>query len=122
MSANCISSKPLQWNWRSVTQGNTFPATNIVESLSDTDLVRVQIKFKDVDGVLLVDLDSDDVGITINDATAGSWDFTIDAMDAATTATFDPGKYYYDLKITDSAGIVNTDFKDEWTILPRITD
>ena len=113
---------PLKWNWPAVIQGDTYPATQITESASDTDLARVRVKVADVDGVTAITLDSDTTGVTITTATAGAWDFQIDAIQSATTTSLPAGIYSYDLETTDDAGTVRTEFSGSWQIHPQITD
>ena len=113
---------PQKWNWTAVIQGDTYPATQITESASDTALARVRVKVADVDVVTVLTLDSNTTGITITTATAGSWDFQIDAITAATTSALPAGIYSYDLETTDDAGTVRTEFSGSWQIHPQITD
>lgn len=113
---------PQKLCWPSVKQGDTYPATRFEESLSDTDLVRVRIKVKDADDVELLSLDSDTTGITIISATAGAWEYEIDEILPVTTETLPVGVHNYDQEITDSAGVVTTDFEGTWRILKKYTD
>jgi hypothetical protein len=112
--------KPYPWNWATITAGDTYPAERWVESESDntTTLVRVRIKIKDVDGATFATLDSDTTGITINAATAGAWDWTVESFTAPTV----PGIYRMDMEWTDSAGVIFTEASGTWEILEQITD
>jgi hypothetical protein len=111
--------KPLKWDWAAVTTGDTFPATNITDSGSDTALVRVRVKVKaSGEATASLTLDSSSTGITITNATAGAWNFTIDMIQVALAA----GTYSYDLETTDSAGTVRTEFAGTWEILEETTN
>ena len=112
---------PLVWDWEGITAGDTYPACNITETEADTTLARVRVKIK-LDGTLKLTLDSDSTGVTLNSTGAGGWDFTIDAIPAATTATLAAGYYDYDLETTDTNGTVRTEFSGCWPILGQITD
>jgi hypothetical protein len=61
-------------------------------------------------------------GITITTATAGAWDFSIDAMSAATTDAYTPGVYTYEMDVTEASGVVTTILKGEWNLIARIPD
>lgn len=113
---------PLEWEWVPITQGDTYPAINITETLADTDLVRVRLKVKDSNGNILLSLDSDIAGITINVATAGAWDFTIDEMPEETTAAIIAGTHRYDMEFTYDSGTVRTEFAGDWQIHTQISD
>ncbi len=113
---------PLVWNWTAITRGDTYPATRIQEEDATTDLVRVRLKVRATGGTLLLSLDSAASEITIDDDTAGSWDFTIPAISAEVTATIRHGVHNYNIEITDSAGTVRTEFSGTWEILPQITN
>ena len=112
---------PLYWNWSSITQGDTYPACNIKETQSDTELIRVRVKIK-LAGVIALTLDSNSSGITLNSTGAGEWDFTIEAIPATATTALAPGCYDYDIETTSANGVVRTEFKGNWEILPQITD
>jgi hypothetical protein len=114
---------PLEWDWTPVTKGDTFPSIRIQETSSEVDCARVRVKIK-ASGVATasLELDSDASGITITDGTAGAWDFTIDTITAAQTASLSAGFYTYDIETTDAAGNVKTEFCGTWQILPQITD
>ena len=111
-----------RWDWAPVTQGDTYPACQITESGSDSDLSRVRIKFKGPDGTTALVLDSSTSGITITTATAGAWDFQIDTISPATTAALDSGFYSYDMEFTTDAGTVSTLFCGVWQVIKQITD
>tara|TARA_R110001632_G_scaffold176126_1_gene295845 strand:- start:298 stop:651 length:354 start_codon:yes stop_codon:yes gene_type:complete len=115
-----LNLEPFRWSWATCTAGDTYPAENWLESDSDnaTTLSRVRIKIKDSAGTVFSTLDSDTSGITINVATAGAWDWTIEALTAPTTA----GIYTLDMEHTDSAGVVFTETTGQWKILPQVTD
>ena len=112
---------PLRWDWAGITAGDTYPASNITETEADTTLARVRVKIK-LAGVVALTLDSNASGITLNSTSAGGWDFTIDAISAATTAGLAAGYYDYDLETTGSNGVVRTEFTGNWEIFPQITD
>lgn len=111
---------PLKWDWAPITQGDTFPATLITETSADTDLSRVRVKIKAAGSTsAALFLDSQTTGVTIGNATAGAWSFTIGAISTSSLAA---GVYSYDLETTDSAGTVRTEFSGTWEILTQITD
>jgi len=116
-----LNLKPLRWDWASATVGDTYPACVITETEADTTLSRVRIKIKDADGVLKLTLDSNTTGITINNAAAGAWNFTIGEISATDTATLTAGFHDYDLEIT-AGGKVRTEFSGTWELLPQITN
>lgn len=118
-----LNLKPMVWNWPPLTRGDTYPASNIVETESTADLARVRIKIKTSgSSEASITLDSDTSGVTINNATAGSWDFDIDVIAASTTSELTAGFYSYDMEITDSLGQVRTEFTGSWKILTQSTD
>jgi hypothetical protein len=110
---------PYQWNWSPITAGDTYPAARWVESDSDntSTLARVRCTIKDVDGNTFAALDSNTSGITINTATAGAWDFTIEALSAPNVA----GVYNLDVEWIDSDGVKFTEAKGEWVIGAQVT-
>jgi len=114
-----VDLKPMRLDWAAVTQGDTLPAMNLVETESTFALTRVlvTIEAKDSD-VAVLTLDSDDTGVTINVATAGAWDYTINTITAAQTATLTPGFYTVNVKVFGST-VAHTDFKGEWEILEK---
>ena len=114
--------EPLRYDWPSIQRGDTMPAQVFSDTAADTDLSRVRVKICDSDGVKQVTLDSSTSGITINNSTAGSWNFTIDAISSSTTEALAAGLYAYDLETTDSSGYVRTEFEGVWEIRPQITD
>lgn len=114
--------EPLRYNWPAIQRGDTMPAQVFADTSADTDLTRVRIKICDSDGVKQVTLDSSTSGITINNSTAGGWNFTIDAISTATTEALSPGLYAYDLETIDSSGYVRTEFEGVWEIRSQITD
>ena len=111
---------PLNWDWSPVVKGDTFPATQITETLNDSALTRVRVKLK-LSGATTTSLtlDSATSGVTITTATAGAWDFSIDAIQTVTLAA---GVYSYDLETTDAASTIRTEFSGTWEILEQITD
>jgi len=118
MALNLI---PFQWNWATIKAGDTYPAATITEDAGgdgDTTLVRVRCKIKDSDGSTYIILDSENDGITINDSSAGAWDFTIESFTAPSVA----GIYNLDLEWTDSANVVTTATAGTWEILAQSTD
>jgi len=114
-----VDLKPMRWDWAAVTQGDTLPAMNLVETESTFALTRVlvTIEAKDSD-VAVLTLDSDDTGVTINTATAGAWDYTIDTITANQTDALTPGFYTVNIKVFGST-TEHTDFKGEWEILAK---
>lgn len=111
--------KPIQWIWDPVTTGDTYPAINLTDTSADEDLSAVAIEFR-LAGSSTAALNlSNGSGITINTATAGAWDFTIDEMTAVSLAA---GTYSYDIQTTGSGGTVTTEFKGTWRILPEHSD
>ena len=112
---------PFIWNWATIKAGDTYPAARITEDAGgdgDTTLERVRIKIKNAEGQTVINLDSDNTGITINDASAGAWDYTIDSFTAPSVA----GIYSLDMEWTDGAGVVTTATDGTWEILPQTTD
>jgi hypothetical protein len=107
---------PLEWNWPAFTRGDTYPAMNLADTDAEADLARVLVEVFDSSGTLILTLDSDATGITINTATAGAWDFTINSMLPAATAALPEGTHTYELKTTDSLGNVFTEFAGTWKI------
>lgn len=78
--------------------------------------VRLQARKKpDATGAALIDLDSEDDTITVDDAAA--WEFSIPAQVVDVAA----GTYHYDIETTDAADAVKKYIKGTWTILPRVT-
>ena len=112
--------KPEKWDLPSVVVGDTYPATQFTYD-GDGTLTRVRVKIKDADGTLALNLDSDSTGMTITTATDGAWDFTLDAIPAATTAGLAAGSYNYDLETTASSG-VRTLLAGSWELIAQITD
>jgi len=110
---------PLCWNWAPITQGDTYPASRITETSSDTALSRVRLKVKNNLGTELLALDSNTSGITLTATTAGAWDFTIAAI---ATAALEVGTHHYDIETTDAASVVRTEFRGTWQIIKQITD
>jgi hypothetical protein len=111
-----------RWNWKTLTQGNTRPATFFTETSGTSSLTEVELRMK-----LPASTDSDirlynGSGIVINTATAGAWSFTISAMSAATTDAYTPGVYSYELDVTEASGVVTTILKGEWNLIARIPD
>ena len=116
-----LNLQPLTWHWEPVPKGDTYPAANITESSSDAALVRVKVEIKaNGNTTSSLVLDSSDTGITLNSTGAGSWDFTIDAISAATTDLLDEQYYAYQLKTTDANGVVRTEFQGTWEVTPQI--
>jgi|TARA_R110002111_G_scaffold237935_1_gene299203 hypothetical protein len=120
MEVMALDLEPFRWNWGTITAGDTYPAENWLESNSDntTALSRVRIKIKDSAGSTFATLDSSSSGITINAATAGAWDWTVNALTAPTSA----GIYNYDMETTDSVGVISTESTGQWEILTQETD
>jgi hypothetical protein len=108
---------PFVLNWPRITAGDTFPGFQIVgtDEPDGNDLVRVRMQVRDANDALVVDYDSDDTGITINDAE--TWDFNV--ADISTPAT--AGIYKYDIQTTDSAGVVATIIRGNWPIIDQVT-
>jgi hypothetical protein len=113
---------PQRLDWPAITQGDTFRAMVFACTDSDTILARVRCKVKSPTGALLLSLDSDDTGITLDSTTAGAWQFTIGPILPATTEGMPAGCNQFDIEITDSNGIRDTDFSGCWTIYPQVTD
>lgn len=111
--------KPLRWDWPAVTTGDTFPAIRITEFESEESLERVRVSItRSGESSPSLTLDSETSGVTIETASAGAWDFTIDAINpVALTA----GNYAYDIETTDGAGTIRTEFSGTWPILSEIT-
>jgi hypothetical protein len=107
--------KPYTWNWASIATGNTYPASQFVETPSDypNTLERVLVKIKDSDGNTFRELDSANGDVVINVATAGNWDFTIGSLRAPLTA----GIYSVEVDAFDSTNIEATFTRGTWEIL-----
>ena len=103
---------PQVWNWCAVNKGDTFPAQQVEETLSDTAIASISLVIK-LAGAVITTL-TDSSGITLTTATAGAWDFTIDEID---TSTYAAGVYSYELQVTDDASQVRTEFEGTWEIL-----
>ena len=115
--------RPQPLDWYAIKQGDTYPACNFVSTDADTVLARVRLKVR-LQGATSasLSLDSETSGITINSTAAGAWDYTIDSISAEQTTTLAPGYYDQELEVTDTNGVVSTDFEGIWEILPQITD
>ena len=113
-----LNLNPLRWDWPAVKSGNTYPAAQLTDSASDTDLARVVVEIRE-EGATAVSLtlDSNASGVTINTATAGAWDFTIRAITHLETAALANGFCTYEITTTDSAGTVLTEFEGSWQII-----
>lgn len=108
------------WNWTPTTQGSTRPAVNITSADSDAELSRVQVTVEPYGSdAASIELDSAVSGITINTATAGAWDFTIEPIAAATTGALSPGFYTINMTITAPAGTVLEPVKGTWHITAK---
>jgi len=107
--------EPYQWNWARIATGNTYPASQFVETPSDypNTLERVVCTIRDSDGNIFTTLDSDASGAVINVATAGNWDFTIGSLQAPLTA----GVYTVEVDCFDSDDIEATFTRGTWEIL-----
>lgn len=115
-----------RWNWRALTQGNTRPATRFQETSSTSNLSAVELRMR-LAGSTSATADivlRNGSGITITTATAGAWDFSINAMSAATTDAYTPGVYTYEMDVADSQSppVVTTILKGEWNLIARIPD
>ena len=118
-----INLKPLRWDWPDLTAGDTFPEIRVQESSSTTDCATVRVKIKpETSETASLTLLSSGAGVTIDDGTAGQWDFTINEIAASDTEDLAPGNYRYDIEVTDSAGTVRTEFSGFWRILTQVTD
>jgi hypothetical protein len=114
-----IDLKPMRWDWAAVTQGDTLPAINLVDTAATFALTRVLVTIEPKDSdVAALTLDSSTTGVTINVATAGAWDYTIASITAAQTATLTPGFYTVNVKVFGT-NVAHTDFKGEWEILEK---
>lgn len=113
--------KPLLWDWSAITQGDTYPASNIVDVGGSTVLASVEVKIRNSAGSLLLTLSSPSSGVTITATGAGSWEYTIDAISATDTATLTAETLRYDLQTTDTGGNASTVFAGAWRILSQIT-
>jgi len=111
-----------RWNWRPTTQGNTRPATRFLESLSESDLASVDVRLK-LPGSTVADITlTVGDGVTIDDATAGQWDFSIDEMTPETTDGYAAGCYSFEIEVTDDAGTKTPIAKGNWNLIARIPD
>ena len=100
-----FSQEPLNWDWCPMNVGDTKYGFTLTDTEATTTLARVQLIVEDGDGVEVFNRDSDVVGeITINNATAGAWSFTIEDIPPAKTAALTPCVYYYKIKTTDTTG------------------
>jgi hypothetical protein len=107
--------EPYTWNWATIATGNTYPASQFVESASDYDatLVRVIVKIMDANGATHAQLDSATGGIIINEDAAGEWDFTIGSLDAPQVA----GTYTVEVDCFDSDNVEATFTRGTWEII-----
>ena len=113
------SEKPAVWDWASTVQGATKAAMSVTEDSYGADLSAVSVvveKYGSDSAALSLSSGS---GVTINDATAGQWDFDIGPITAAQTASLVPGFYDVRLTITDSNGVVIPLTKGSWQILRK---
>jgi len=111
--------EPRNKDLATVTKGDTFPGINLTATGTTEDLSSVKMEVW-LEGATSAALTlSSGSGITINTATAGAWDFTIDEINPVTLAA---GWYSYDLDTTDAAGTVRTRLKGTWNILPELAD
>jgi len=107
--------EPYQWNWARIATGNTYPASQFVETPSDYPYVleRVLVKIKDSEGNTFRELDSANGDVVINVATAGNWDFTIGSLQAPLTA----GVHTVEVDCFDDGDIEATFTRGTWEIL-----
>jgi len=112
-----ISLQPARKDFLKTVQGDTYPAFRLVATGTTAvlDRVTLTIQPKDSETDALV-FDSDISGITINDDTAGAWDYTIEEISATDTGSLDVGFYEYSIKVYYGAGVVRTHFQGEWEI------
>jgi len=116
----CDDYEPATWNWKPITQGGTFPASVVTETLSASSLSRVVVTIEPFGSdTASLTLDSGATGVTINTATAGAWNYTIAAITAAQTAALTSGFYNVTHKVTDSASVTVVVSKGTWQILPK---
>lgn len=103
---------PFVWDLPAITAGDSYPGILIegTDEPDGIDLVRVQMQMRNASGAIVLDLDSDDTGITIVDVE--TWEFRIEAFTAPTVA----GVYKYDIQTTDSAGDIATIVRGTLTI------
>lgn len=113
---------PAHFDWDAITQGDTFPAMVFAATGTTTDLARVRVRVKDVDGNQELTLDSDTSGVTIDTATAGSWQYTIGPVSAALTGAMDAGVHSVEIETTDAGGNVATHFRGCWEIVEQIAN
>jgi hypothetical protein len=76
-------------------------------------LTRVVCVVKDSTGTVALTLDSDDSGVTLTDGTAGSWEFTINAIPEVSLTA---GHYSYETTLTCSDGTILDWFFGQWEI------
>ena len=109
---------PFVLNWPSITAGDTFPGFNIAgtDTPDGNDLMRVRMQVRNAENEVVVDYDSDDEGITINDA--ATWDFNVADIVTPDAA----GLYKYDIETTDSLGVVATIINGSWNVYGQTTE
>lgn len=116
----CEDYKPAVWNWKSIPQGGTYPASNVLESESTATLNRVVVTIEPYGSdTASLTLDSNTTGVTINNDTAGSWDYTIDEISATTTASLSAGFYTVTMRVYYGAGFVVVVSKGVWEIIAK---
>jgi hypothetical protein len=113
--------KPRRKDLIPVTRGDTYPAINFTASGTENALSSVAMSVYIAGGTSPALTLSNGSGITITDATAGSWAFTIDEMTPATTEALTAGIYFYDIQTVDSAGVKKTRLAGSWAILTQVT-
>ena len=104
-----------------VTQGDTYPGINLTATNTEEALTSVAMSVYLAGSSSPALTLSNGSGITITDATAGSWAFTIDEMSPATTEAMTAGIYFYDLQTVDAAGTKKTRLAGSWHILTQVT-
>jgi len=107
--------EPYVWDWATIATGNTYPASQFVETNSDYTgtLLRVVVKIMDSNGATVALLDSPTGGVEINEDSAGEWDFTIGAFNAPQVA----GTYTVEVDCFDSNNVEATFTRGKWKVI-----
>jgi hypothetical protein len=111
-----------RWDWKKTKRGDTKPAVVVSIPGRDAALARARCKVVDDSGTVALNLDSDTSGITLNTTAAPTWEFTIDAIAAATTEALTAGTFSQDIETTDASGVVKTWLEGTWVVTPQSTD
>lgn len=85
--------------------GLTWTITSSDDTKYGAALFRVRMTFKNSAGTVMLTIDSNVAGITINTATAYAWSFTVEPR----LISFASGRYSWAIETTDADGTVDKD-------------